>query len=142
MAEPAPSPTRTPLEPIRYGTTRKFQIPYVHKDGKKDTLKLYITANTDEHGVLKEIFIKADKMGGLASGALDAVATMMSIGLQYGIPLDVLTSKLRNNKFGPSGFLGDPEFKSCTSPFDLIAQWLDKRFGPYPTIGIVNDHPT
>jgi ribonucleoside-diphosphate reductase alpha chain len=122
-------PVRTPLPDFRKGITRKFEIPYVHKDGSKDKLKLYITANTDDDGKLREVFIKADKMGGLASGALDAIATMISIALQYGIPLEVLTSKLRNNRYGPSGFLGDPEFKSCSSPFDLIAQFLDSRFG-------------
>ena len=138
MSESIPSPTRSPMPEVRDGITRKFMIPYTHKDGTKDKLKLYITANTDEHGQLKEVFIKADKMGGLASGALDAVATMLSIALQYGIPLEVLTSKLRRNLFGPSGFTGDKEFPSCSSPFDLIAQFLDKKFGKDPTIGIVS----
>lgn len=125
-------PTRKALNVERPGITRKFRIPYLREDGTSDTLKFYITANTDEEGVLREFFIRGDKMGGLTSGALDAVATMMSIALQYGVPLDVLTSKLRNNRFGPGGFTGDPGFPSCTSPFDLIAQFLQTRFGKKP----------
>lgn len=126
-------PTRSTLKAVREGITRRFKIPYIREDGTSDVLKFYITANTDEAGQLREFFIKGDKMGGLTSGALDAVATMMSIGLQYGVPLAVLTSKLRHNQFGPGGFTGDPEFPSCTSPFDLIAQFLDKRFGKKTT---------
>jgi ribonucleoside-diphosphate reductase alpha chain len=64
------------------------------------------------------------------SGALDTVATLFSIALQYGVPMVVLTTKWRHQKFGPSGFLvEDSDLKSCTSPFDAIAQWLDLRFG-------------
>lgn len=123
------APERQRMPEIRTGITRKFSIPYVNKEGEKKSLKLYITGNVDENNELREVFIKADKMGGLSSGALDAVATMLSIGLQYGIPLEVMTGKLRNNRFGPSGFTGDKEFPSCSSPFDLIAQWLESRFG-------------
>lgn len=122
-------PVRECLPEVRGGVTRRFQIPHTHKDGTKDTLKLYIIANTDEQGSLREVFIKADKMGGLASGALDAVAMTISIGLQYGIPLEVFTTKLRHIHCSPFGFTGDAEFHNCSSPFDLIAQFLDKRFG-------------
>ncbi len=134
------SPARKPMSSLRKGITRKFQIPCTREDGTPDKFKIYITANTDETGRLCEVFLKGDKMGGLASGALDAVATMISIGLQYGIPLEVLTCKLRNTRYSPSGWTGDPEFPSCSSPMDLVAQYLDRRFGKDkndPTSGIV-----
>lgn len=124
-----PPPTRECLTEIREGITRRFSIPTVREDGTKETLKLYIIANTDQEGRLREVFIKADKMGGLPSGALDAVAMTISIGLQYGIPLDVFTTKLRHIHCSPFGFTGDPEFPNCSSPFDLLAQFLDRRFG-------------
>lgn len=131
-------PTRECLPTIRGGLTRKFQVPHKLEDGTVTKFRFYITANTDDAGRLREIFIKADKQGGLASGALDSTAMMISIALQYGIPLKVITDKLRHSRFGPSGFTGDKEFPSCTSVFDLVAQFLDKRFGDAePEDGIV-----
>jgi hypothetical protein len=51
-------------------------------------------------------------------------------GVQYhGIPLEVVTDKLRHTRYEPSGLTGDPEFQMCTSVLDLVAQWIDKRFG-------------
>lgn len=109
--------------------TRKFRLKYVHKDGTADQMKLYFTAGTYDDGRLAEVFVRADKTGSLASGTLDAAATMISLMLQYGIPLEVITSKLRHTRFGPGGFTGDVEFPSCSSPLDLLAQWLERRWG-------------
>jgi ribonucleoside-diphosphate reductase alpha chain len=68
-------------------------------------------------------------MGDLITGALDALAMSMSIGLQHGVPLELFTSKLRGlHGFGPHGFTGDAEYVSCTSLFDLVAQYLTKTF--------------
>lgn len=118
---------RLPLE--RRSTTRVFHLKYRHKDGTPDEMNLYVTAGTYADGRLGEIFLTTDRMGSFARGAIDAAATMISILLQYGVPLSVITTKLRYARFEPSGFTGDPEFPSCSSPLDLVAQWLDKRFG-------------
>lgn len=123
----APVRTRLPVE--REGPTRTFRIRYKHKDGTDDVMHIYLTANRFPDGRPGEIFIKADRMGTMARGALDATATMMSLLLQYGVPLEVVTGKLRNTRYEPAGFTGDDEFKTCTSVLDLVAQWLDKRFG-------------
>lgn len=114
----------------RSGPTRRFAIPFINEDGKADTLKVYVTANLFSDGKVGEIFIRADKVGTFMSGALDTIAMVISIALQHGVPMEVLTTKLRHSKFGPSGFMPkDPDIKSATSPFDAIAQWLDLRFG-------------
>jgi ribonucleoside-diphosphate reductase alpha chain len=113
----------------RSAITRRFSIPYTHEDGTPDTLKLYVTVGLYEDGSPGEIFIRADKVGTFMSGALDTVAMMFSLALQNGVSLELLTSKMRHSRFQPSGFMPkDPEFKSCSSPFDLVAQWLIKRF--------------
>ncbi len=114
---------------IRHGLTRKFKIPYLDEATRAPrTLKFYLTPNVREDGMLGEIFIKGDQVGGFLSGALDTLAMAISVGLRHGVPLGVFTEKLRHHRFGPSGFTGDPEFPSCTSMFDLIAQYLDARF--------------
>lgn len=93
-------------------------------------LKLYVIAGMYDDGRLGELFIRAEKMNGFISGILDAMATTISIALQHGVPLKQLTEKYRGARFPPSQSFGmdDKEFKSCTSPMDLIAQWLDKVF--------------
>jgi ribonucleoside-diphosphate reductase alpha chain len=123
------SPHRTRLPVERQSITRTFRIRYKHKDGTDDIMHIYITAGAFSDGRPGEVFIKADRMGTMARGALDATATMISLLLQYGVPLEVVTGKLRNTRYEPAGFTGDDEFKTCTSVLDLVAQWLDKRFG-------------
>jgi ribonucleoside-diphosphate reductase alpha chain len=120
----ARGPTRERLPEERNGVTKVFRI----QDGSK-TMKVYITPNTYPNGKIGEVFLKVDKQGHLASGALDAVATCMSVGLQYGIPLESFTSKLRAMRFDPAGFTGDTEFPTCSSVLDLVARFLEARFG-------------
>jgi len=126
---PTPGASRERMPEQRAGFTRRFRLKYTHKDGSVDEMRIYFTANVRDDGRLGEVFVKADRTGTLASGALDAAATMVSLLLQYGVPLEVVTSKLRHTRFGPGGFTGDAEFPSCSSPLDLLAQWLDRRWG-------------
>lgn len=133
--------SRDRLPDLRAGVTRKFKVPMLPrvaapcaKCGEAPPpederhMKIYLTASTYESGKVGEIFIRADKVGSLASGAFDALAMCISVGLQYGVPLSAYTDKLKNTRFEPSGFTGDQEFPSCSSPLDLIARWLEKRF--------------
>lgn len=114
----------------RAGITKAFTIPYKDEETQENkTLKFWITANAYEDGRLCEIFVKGDKIGGLLGGVLDTVAIMISLALQNGVASYLLTSQLRYHKFGPAYNLRkDLEFHTCTSMFDLIAQWLDREF--------------
>jgi len=116
---------RERLPDTRRSINRKFKIPYLDEHDKPQELKLYVIVGFYDDGRIGEVFIRADRVGSFLSGALDTIAMTMSVGLQYGIPLHELTSKLRHQRFEPSGRTGDPEFRSCTSPFDLVAQYLD-----------------
>lgn len=120
---------RRRLPDDRASITRRFKIRYKHKDGSDDTMRIYLTASVYPDGALGELFIRCDRMGTMARGALDSLATMISLMLQYGIPLEVVVDKLRHTRFEPAGLTGDQEFRMCTSVLDLIAQWLGKRFG-------------
>lgn len=130
----------------RASITKRFELRYIDQDPAKTkrVLKLYLTAGMYDDTAIGELFIKAedrpaeqaddtgredrDRIPPLTVGALDALAMTISVGLQHGVPLQTLTSKLKNNKFGPNGFTGDADIRSYTSVFDLIAQWLDLRF--------------
>ncbi len=121
---------RETLPGTRDAITRRFELPYKLDDGTVTTMKIYFTLGKYPNGQPGEIFIKADRSGSLPSGALDAVAQMMSLGLQYGIPLSVLTGKLRHSRFEPQGMTKDPQIRSASSPLDLLAQWLDSVYPP------------
>jgi len=105
-------------------------------------LKLYVIAGMYPDGSLGEIFLKADRVGTFMSGALDTAAMLFSMALQHGVPLKTLTQKMRGHKFGPAGFLGDSEFKSCTSPFDAVAQFLDARFALREPEAVTEESPS
>lgn len=117
-------PARRRMPDERSGVTRKFEVR-----GPDGPIKIYVTTGTYEDGSVGEVFLKVDKQGSLASGALDAVATAISVGLQYGVPLEAYTSKLIALRFEPSGFTGDKKFPSCLSILDLVGRYLQERFG-------------
>lgn len=113
----------------RNSITRTFRVRHVVSGMGAGIVKFYVTASMYPDNRLGEIFIRGDKMGEVITGALDVVAMMVSIGLQHGMPFSTIIEKLRGTRgFGPNGFTGDPEFPSCSSLFDLLAQWLAKTF--------------
>lgn len=119
-------PERLRLPESRSGMTRKFEV--IRTD--QEPLSVYITIGQYPDGRLGEVFLKCDRQGSLASGALDAVSIILSIALQYGLPLDVFTSKLVGTRFEPAGFTGDKDerYKTCTSILDLVGRWLRDNF--------------
>lgn len=120
--------THETMPSVRGGTTRKFEVPYKLLDGTVTTMSVYFSFSCYPDGRIGEVFIKAGKSGELASGALDAVATVMSMALQRGVVLDDLLPKIRHMRFEPQGFTGAADFPSCSSVLDLLAQWLAHRF--------------
>ena len=115
---------RRKLPKERSGTTAHFMI----KGGERDT-DVYITTNTYDDGALGEVFLIVGSQGSLVRGAFDCIGLLFSIAIQHGVPLKLLTSKLRNTQFEPRGFTGNQEFPAVSSVLDLTATYLDKRFG-------------
>lgn len=120
--------TRERLEPERRSVTKAWRLAYEREDGTTSIMKFYFIASAYPDGRPGEVFVKADKAGSTVSGALDGAAIMISLLLQHGVPLTAITSKLRGTRFAPAGFTKDPAIPSCTSPLDLLAQWLDLTF--------------
>jgi ribonucleoside-diphosphate reductase alpha chain len=88
----------------------------------------YVTVGLYEDGTPGEVFIRMAKVGSTTAGLLDAVAILMSIALQHGVPLLDITRKLARTSYQPSGFSGE-EFGFASSPLDYVARWLEKRYG-------------
>jgi ribonucleoside-diphosphate reductase alpha chain len=93
----------------------------------------YITAGEYPGDGIGEIFVKLGKQGSTLSGLLDAFAISVSIGLQYGVPLETYVSKFMNMRFEPAGMTDDEEIRFATSIVDYVARKLALEYLPYET---------
>ena len=85
----------------------------------------YITAGKYEDGTLGEVFLTdVGKEGSTIKGLMNAFATSISIGLQYGVPLETLVRKFAYMRFEPEGYTGNPEIPFAKSMPDYIMRWL------------------
>ena len=71
-------------------------------------------------GSLGEIFIDMAKEGATMRSMLNCFAIAISIGLQYGVPLEEFVEKFVFTRFEPSGMVDHPNIKSTTSIVDFI----------------------
>jgi ribonucleoside-diphosphate reductase alpha chain len=95
--------------------------------------KGYLTAGEYPGDGLGEIFVKLGKQGSTLSGLLDAFAISVSLGLQYGVPLEAYVGKFMNMRFEPAGMTDDTELRFSTSIVDYIARKLAIEYLPYET---------
>jgi ribonucleoside-diphosphate reductase alpha chain len=116
--EAAPARKRLPRE--RESLTHKFSV--AGHEG-------YITAGRYEDGSLGEIFLTdIGKDGSTLRGMMNAFATAISIGLQYGVPLETFVRKFSYMRFDPEGMTTNPEIPFAKSLPDYIMRWLASRF--------------
>ncbi len=116
-----PQPFRRRLLDERRSITHKFSV--AGHEG-------YITVGMYEDGRPGEIFITMAKEGSTVSGLMDSVATLTSIALQYGVPLEVLVNKFSYTRFEPAGFTNNPALPAAKSVIDYIFRWLSLKFMP------------
>lgn len=117
--QPALKPIRRRL-PVDCRTMRhKFEIA-----GQKG----YIHTGFYDDGTVGEIFIRMAKEGSTISGLMDTIATLTSIALQYGVPLEALVNKFSHVRFEPAGFTSNPEIPIAKSLTDYIFRYLGTRF--------------
>ncbi len=88
----------------------------------------YLTVGLFEDGTPGELFCTMSKEGSTISGLMDVFATAISLSLQYGVPLKVLSDKFCHTRFEPSGFTGNPEIPIAKSVTDYIFRWLASKF--------------
>ncbi len=90
----------------------------------------YMTVGMYDDGTPGELFVTMAKEGSVVSGLMDNFATMISMSLQYGVPLKVLSDKFSHTRFEPSGFTGNPDIPIAKSITDYIFRWLSLKFLP------------
>ncbi|MFZ1261229.1 MAG: vitamin B12-dependent ribonucleotide reductase, partial [Chitinophagaceae bacterium] len=79
-------------------------------------------------GTLGEIFIDMAKEGATMRSMMNCFAISISIGMQYGVPLEEFVDKFAFTRFEPSGFVEHPNIKSTTSIVDLIFRILGYEY--------------
>src|SRR5204863_4111827 len=84
----------------------------------------YITAGEYPGDGIGEIFLKVSKQGSTLSGVMDAFAIAVSLGLQYGVPLEAFAQKFVNMRFEPSGITNDPDIRFASSIVDYVFRRL------------------
>ena len=93
----------------------------------------YMTAGTYADGALGEVFLKLGKQGSTLAGVMDAFSIAISIGLQYGVPLETFVEKFSNLRFEPAGMTDDADVRMAQSMMDYIFRRLALDYLPYET---------
>ncbi|WP_182876565.1 vitamin B12-dependent ribonucleotide reductase [Microbispora sp. H10670] len=115
-------PTRRRMPNQRPSTTTRFTV-----GGAKG----YMTASSYPDDGLGEVFLKMSKQGSTLAGVMDAFSVAISIGLQYGVPLDTYVQKFVNMRFEPAGMTDDPDVRMAQSVMDYIFRRLALDYLPY-----------
>ncbi|WP_433057532.1 vitamin B12-dependent ribonucleotide reductase [Dactylosporangium sp. CS-033363] len=93
----------------------------------------YLTASSYPDDGLGEVFLKMSKQGSTLAGVMDAFSVAISIGLQYGVPLETYVSKFVNMRFEPAGMTDDPDIRLATSIVDYVFRRLALDFLDFDT---------
>jgi ribonucleoside-diphosphate reductase alpha chain len=91
----------------------------------------YMTSGAYADGSLGEVFLKLGKQGSTLAGVMDAFSIAVSIGLQYGVPLQTFVEKFTNLRFEPSGMTDDPDIRIAQSMMDYIFRRLALDYLPF-----------
>lgn len=86
--------------------------------------KIFFRTGEYEDGKLGELFIDMFKAGASYKSLLNCFAVAVSLGLQYGVPLEKFVEKFSFTRFEPSGFTDHPNVKNATSVLDFIFRVL------------------
>ncbi|MFZ2044549.1 MAG: vitamin B12-dependent ribonucleotide reductase, partial [Trebonia sp.] len=123
VQSPAPAPVQEDVNrPVRrrLPKTRSATVTRFDVAGAEG----YMTASTYPDDGVGEVFLKLGKQGSTLAGVMDAFSVAISVGLQYGIPLESFVAKFTNMRFEPAGMTDDPDIRIATSVMDYIFRRL------------------
>jgi ribonucleoside-diphosphate reductase alpha chain len=122
VEEAVATPIRKRLPKSRPATTTSFSV-----GGAEG----YMTAGAYADGALGEVFLKLGKQGSTLAGVMDAFSIAVSIGLQYGVPLETFVEKFTNLRFEPAGMTDDADIRMAQSMMDYIFRRLALDYLPF-----------
>ena len=117
------------VKKLNDGVNKRFSMPDRRKGYiQKVTIgnhKVYLHTGEYEDGKIGEIFIDTSKEGELVKALMNNFAIAISLGLQYGVPLDEFVNAYVDTKFEPSGkVFGNDRILSASSILDYIFREL------------------
>lgn len=112
-------PYRRRLPDTRSARTHKFSI--AGTEG-------YFTVGEFEDGAPGELFIQMAKAGSTINGLMDTIGVLMSLSLQYGVPLETLVKKFSHVRFEPEGMTRNRDIPFAKSVMDYLARWLGMEY--------------
>jgi ribonucleoside-diphosphate reductase alpha chain len=121
VVEDAHTATRKRLPKSRPAQTTSFSV-----GGAEG----YMTSGAYADGALAEVFLKLGKQGSTLAGVMDAFSIAVSIGLQYGVPLESYVQKFTNLRFEPAGMTDDADIRMAQSMMDYIFRRLALDYLP------------
>jgi ribonucleoside-diphosphate reductase alpha chain len=124
-------PTRRRLPKARPSQTLSFAV-----GGAEG----YMTSGSYPDDGLGEIFLKMSKQGSTLAGMMDAFSIAVSIGLQYGVPLEQFVSKFTNMRFEPAGMTDDADVRMASSVVDYIFRRLALDYLPFEARSALGIH--
>src|SRR4029077_16821744 len=113
------APKRRRLPDDRTEIGRKFRV------GEYEG---YIHVGVYDDGSPGDIFVDTAKEGTPLAGLMNSFMIAVSLGLQYGVPLEVYVSKFAHMRFEPSGVTNDPDIRAAKSIVDYVFRWMGKKF--------------
>ena len=116
---PLPAPARHRLPDDRAEVGRKFRV---------GDYEGYIHVGLYDDGTPGDVFVDIAKEGTTLAGLMNCFMIAVSIGLQYGVPLDVWVSKFAHMRFEPSGPTNDQDIRMAKSIPDYVFRWMGKKF--------------
>jgi ribonucleoside-diphosphate reductase alpha chain len=116
---PVALPKRNRLPDDRTEVGRKFRV------GEYEG---YIHVGIYDDGTPGDIFVDIAKEGTTLAGLMNAFMISVSLGLQYGVPLEVYVSKFAHMRFEPAGPTNDPDIRAAKSIVDYVFRWMGKKF--------------
>jgi ribonucleoside-diphosphate reductase alpha chain len=90
-----------------------------------------MTTGAYADGALAEVFLKLGKQGSTLAGVMDSFSIAVSIGLQYGVPLETFVEKFSNLRFEPAGMTDDADIRMAQSMMDYIFRRLALDYLPF-----------
>jgi len=100
----------------------------------------YLTAGSYPDDGLGELFLKFGKQGSTLAGVMDAFSIAVSIGLQYGVPLETFVEKFTNLRFEPAGLTDDPDVRMAQSIMDYVFRRLALDYMDFDTRSFMGIH--
>jgi ribonucleoside-diphosphate reductase alpha chain len=134
QAQPEPVAAAEPAAPAEHRPVRK-RLPK-NRSGRTTSFTVggaegYMIANSYPDDGLGEVFLKMSKQGSTLAGMMDAFSIAISVGLQYGVPLETYVSKFTNLRFEPAGLTDDSDVRMAQSILDYIFRRLALDYLPF-----------